>query len=82
MTQAGSLALQHLLIRGNHTNNYSESGIKIFKELVFGRVKAYNLIEMVTYVIDTMEMYYQRRLIHLAIQLFYFLSTRSPMTRL
>ena len=24
---------QHLLIRGNHTNNYSEAGIKILKEL-------------------------------------------------
>ena len=29
-------------------------------------MKAYNLIEMVSFVIDTMEMYYQRRLIHLA----------------
>ena len=34
--------------------------------MVFGRVKAYNLIEMVSFVIDTIEMYYQRRLIHLA----------------
>ncbi len=57
---------QHLLVRGIHTNNYSEAGIKILKELVFARVKAFNLIEMVSFVIDTMELYYQRRLIHLA----------------
>ena len=27
-----------LLIRGNHTNNYAESGIRILKDLIFGRV--------------------------------------------
>ena len=55
-----------LLIRGNHTNNYAEAGIKILKELVFARIKAFNLIEMISFVVDVMEMYYQRRLIHLA----------------
>ena len=55
-----------MLIRGNHTNNYAEAGIKILKELVFARVKAFNLIEMVSFVVDVMELYYQRRLIHLA----------------
>ena len=55
-----------LMIRRNNTNNYAEAGIKILKELVFGKVKAYNLIEMVSFVIDVMEAYYQRRLIHLA----------------
>ena len=57
---------QHLLIRGNQTNNYAEAGIKILKEIVFSRVKAYNLIEMVSFVTDTMDLYYQHRLLHLA----------------
>lgn len=57
---------QHLLIRGNQTNNYAETGIKILKEIVFSHVKAYNLIEMVSFVTDTMDLYYQRRLLHLA----------------
>ena len=46
------------MIRGNNTNNYAEAGIQILKELVFGRVKAYNLIEMVSFVVDVMEAYY------------------------
>ena len=37
-----------LLIRGNHTNNYAEAGIRILKELVFSRVKAFNLVQMFT----------------------------------
>ena len=35
-----------LPILGNHTNNYAEAGIKILKELVFSRVKAYNLVPL------------------------------------
>ena len=31
---------KHLLVRGNHTNNYAEAGMKILKELIFNRVKA------------------------------------------
>ena len=54
------------MIRGNHTNNYAEAGIKVLKELVFARIKAFNVIEMIAFVVDVMELYYQRRLIHLA----------------
>lgn len=55
-----------LMIRGNNTNNYAEAGIKVLKEQVFCRIKAYNLVEVVSFVVDVMEMYYQRRLQHLA----------------
>jgi len=44
----------------------SEARIKILKELVLARIKSFNLIEMISFVVDVMEMYYQRRLIHLA----------------
>ena len=54
------------MVHGNHTNNYAEAGIKILKELVFARIKAFNLLEMISFVVDVMELYYQRRLIHLA----------------
>ena len=47
-----------LPIRGNHTNNYSEAGMKILKELIFSRVKAYNIVEMFHFVTDTLEMFY------------------------
>ena len=31
------------MTRGNNTNNYAEAGMRILKEIIFGRVKAYNL---------------------------------------
>ena len=55
-----------LLVRGNHTNNIAESGIHIVKEIIFGRVKAYNLVQMFQFVTDTMEVYYKRRLLSVA----------------
>ena len=48
-----------LLIRGNHTNNYVEAGIKILKDLMFGRVKVYNLVQMFYFVVETLELYYK-----------------------
>ena len=47
---------QHLLIRDNQTKNYAEAGIKILKEIVFSHVKAYNVIEMVSFITDTMDL--------------------------
>ena len=55
-----------LLIRGNHTNNIAEAGICIVKEIVFGRVKAYNLVQMFQFVTDAMEVYYKRGLLSVA----------------
>ena len=54
------------MTRGNNTNNYAEAGIRIIKEIVFGRVKAYNLIQMFQFVTSTMEMYYMNRLFDIA----------------
>ena len=55
-----------LLVRGNHTNNVAEAGIRILKEIVFGRIKAYNLVQMFQFVTDAMELYYKRRLLSVA----------------
>lgn len=35
---------KHLLTRGHNTNNIAEASIRIIKDLVFERVKAYNLV--------------------------------------
>ena len=53
-------------VRGNNTNNLSEAGIRIFKETVFSRVKAYNLVEMFQFVVEKMECYYKRKLLSVA----------------
>lgn len=52
--------------RHNHTNNYAESGIRVLKEIIFGRLKAYNLIQMFDFFTVTMEKYYTSRLLDLA----------------
>ena len=33
-------------MRGINTNNYAESGIRILKDVVFRRIKAYNLVQL------------------------------------
>ena len=53
-------------MRGNHTNNYAEAGIRILKEIVFGRIKAYNLIQMFQFITVTMEKYFINRLLDMA----------------
>ena len=54
------------LLRGNNTNNYAESGIRILKDIVFRRVKAYNLVQLFDFVTVTFELYYKRRLLAVA----------------
>ena len=55
-----------MIFRNNHTNNYAEAAIRVLKEMVFGRMKAYNLIQMFNFISDTMEKYYQNRLLDMA----------------
>ena len=55
-----------LMTRDNHTNNYAEAGMRILKEIVFGRVKAYNLVQMFQFVTTTMEVYFTTRLLDIA----------------
>ena len=35
---------QTIITRGHNTNNIAEAGIRIIKDLVFERIKAYNLV--------------------------------------
>ena len=51
----------HLLTRGNQTNNYAEAGIRIVKQLVFNRVKAYNINQMLSFITECFELYYIRK---------------------
>ena len=54
---------KHILIRGNHTNNFAEAGMKILKEIVFSRVKAYNSVQLFHFVTETLESYYCRKML-------------------
>ena len=53
-------------MRGINTNNYAEAGIRILKDIVFKRIKAYNLIQVFEFITVTFEMYYKRRLLAVA----------------
>ena len=53
-------------MRGINTNNYAESGIRILKDIVFRRVKAYNLVQLFEFLTVTFELYYERRLLAVA----------------
>ena len=55
-----------LLLRGNHTNNYSEACMKILKELIFSRVKAYNMVQVFHFLSETLESYYCRKLLSIS----------------
>ncbi|XP_062503901.1 uncharacterized protein LOC134180732 [Corticium candelabrum] len=55
-----------ILIGGNHTNNYAEAGMRILKELIFSRVKAYNLVQIFYFTTKIMERYYQSKLLSVA----------------
>ena len=51
------------LLRGN---NYAESCIRILKDIVFKRVKAYGLVKLFEFMTVTFELYYERRLLAVA----------------
>ena len=53
-------------MRGINTNNYAESGIRILKDVVFRKIKAYNLVQLFEFLTVTFEMYYERRLLAVA----------------
>ena len=47
-------------------NNYAEAGIQIVKELVFHRVKAYNIVQIFSFITECLELYYTRKLLSFA----------------
>jgi len=56
------LAWRDVTCHGHHTNNFSEITIRIFKDTVLSRVKAYNVIALIDFVCITLEEYNPCRL--------------------
>lgn len=56
-------ARQDLLIRNNHTNNYSEAGMRVLKDKVLKRTKAFNVVQLFTYLAQDLNDYYKRKII-------------------
>lgn len=55
-----------IIHRGQNTNNYSEVTVRIFKDTVLSRSKAYNAVALVDFICTTMENYYSHRLLDYA----------------
>ncbi len=64
-TEVPPLHTTHDYAVGN-TNNYAEVGIRILKELIFGRVKGLQFSTDVDFVVETLELYYKRKLVNVA----------------
>lgn len=55
-----------VLTRGNNTNNYAEAAMRILKDKISERVKAFNLVQMTDFIITRLEGYYERKLLDAA----------------
>lgn len=55
-------AFRDASMHGHHTNNFSEVNVRIFKDIVLSRNKAYNAIALVDFICTSMEEYYTTRL--------------------
>ncbi|XP_065217359.1 uncharacterized protein LOC135843411 [Planococcus citri] len=49
-------------VTNHHTNNFAEISIRIFKENILDRVKAYNLIALLEFLATTLDTFYKRKL--------------------
>ena len=50
--------------RGSNTNNYAEATIRIVKDIILCRQKAFNLIAFLVYFSDTFEKYLRARILN------------------
>ncbi|XP_072050227.1 uncharacterized protein [Amphiura filiformis] len=53
-------------IRGNNTNNYCESAVRVLKDKILSRTKAFNVPQLADFVSKHLQDYYQRRILDVA----------------
>ena len=56
----------NLPVRGNDTNNYVEAAMRILKDHIFERFRAYSPLQLLDFILVRMQNYYERRLTDLA----------------
>ena len=54
------------IIRANNTNNYAEAGMRILKDNIFNRTKAYNLCQLIDFLVNRLPAFYERKLTDVA----------------
>ena len=60
------LRRQEMLTRGNNTNNYSESTMRVLKDIILSRTKAFNVVALVDFCSTVLQAYLVRRLLAFA----------------
>ncbi|XP_025105409.1 uncharacterized protein LOC112570910 [Pomacea canaliculata] len=55
-----------LPVRGNNTNNYCEAAMHVLKDKIFCRTRAYNIQQLLDFLLTRFPAYYERRLLDLA----------------
>jgi len=60
--QLWCLAWRNEQHRGNHTNNFAEITVRLYKDVVLCRAKAYNAVSLIDFTVQVMECYYRNRL--------------------
>lgn len=55
-----------LITRNHNTNNYSEASIRILKEIVLERTKAYNIVALIEFIAIIWDKYFINRLLDFA----------------
>jgi len=61
-----SMAWRDHTQRGHHTNNFCEVNVRLYKDLVLSRCKAYNITTLVDFTVTKLESYYNNRLLKFA----------------
>ena len=54
------------MTRGHNTNNFAEATIRILKDIILERTKAFNVTAMVDFIANVWEPYFQGKLLHFA----------------
>ena len=55
-----------LPVRGNNTNNFCESAVRVLKDRILHRTKAFNVPQLAEFASSHLEVYYQRRVLDVA----------------
>ncbi len=50
------------VVRANNMNNYAEEVMRILKDNIFNRTKAYNLCQLIDFLVNRLPAFYERKL--------------------
>lgn len=56
----------HLIMRGHHTNNLAEATMRILKDIILERIKAYNVVALVDYIINVWNAYLEAKIMKIS----------------